>query len=695
MSGVELIMAKTETKDIRNVVLLGHGGDGKTSLVESALYITKAIDRIGKTTEGNTVSDFDAEEIRRGFSLSASLAPTMWKNTKINFIDTPGYLDFEGEVLQAISVADSALIVLDAKSGVEVGTELAWDNASDAKLPKAFFINKSDDKESDFEKVFTELKYKFGTSVCPLIIPSDKDGHFVNLVTMKEMSFDGAGTPSERDMAQNVADFAKKYRDMLLESLAETSEELMEKFFAEEPISVEEAATALHTGLVSGSISPVLCGSALKLWGVSTLLETISSSFPTPLSHVNNKVVEGGEIKEQPIEENGKTSIFVFKTVSDPFVGKMSYFRVMNGELRNDMTLKNIQTDSSERFSHFYMMRGKKQIEVDSLCCGDIGMVPKLANTNTNDTLALDAVKPYAPTVYPESVFTMAVYPKAKGDEDKISSGINKLLEEDSTLKYENNVETKQILISGMGDIHLDVVVSKLKNRYNTAVDLVKPKIAYRETVKKKVQVEGKHKKQSGGSGQYGHVKITFAPGEADGLTFTQSVVGGSVPKNYYPAVEKGLLEAMQKGVLAGYPVVNLAADLYDGSFHPVDSNEISFKLAAILAYKAGLTQANPVLLEPVGMLKVRIPSEMMGDIIGDLNKRRGRILGMNADEKKKGYSIVEAEVPKSEMADYAIVLRASTGGLGKFTYEFVRYEEVPAQNAQKIIAAAQAEAAN
>jgi len=686
-----LDMGKVLTQDIRNIVLLGHGGCGKTSIAEAALYLTKATDRLGKPSDGNTVCDYDPEEIKRGFSLSAAMAPVMWNNTKINFIDTPGYLDFEGEVVQAIRVADSALISVDARGGVEVGTKLAWSNATDADIPKAFFVNKFDDKEANFERIFDELRENFGLSVCPLYIPTSTGSmSFINLITMKQRNFASDGTFTDSDIDSNAMALAEKYRESFLESIAETSDELMEKYFAGEEITKEEASNALKIGFMNGSIAPVICGSAVKLWGIASLLEIAVDSFPTYTSHKCEHAVENGETKEVAIDPDGTTSIFVFKTISDPFVGKMSFFKVMNGELRNDMTLKNLQTENSEKFAHFYVMRGKKQTEVDTLCCGDIGMIPKLANTNTNDTLTNGNALPYTPAVYPESVFTMAVSPKAKGDEDKISQGINKLLEEDNTLKYENNTELKQILISGLGDIHLDVVISKLKTRYNTAVEMSKPKIAYRETIKKKVQVEGKHKKQSGGSGQYGHVKITFAPGEDIGLTFTQSVVGGSVPKNYYPAVEKGLTEAMQKGVLAGFPVVNLAADLFDGSYHPVDSNEISFKLAAILAYKAGLAQAQPVILEPVGLLKVKIPTDMMGDVIGDINKRRGRILGMNADESKKGYSIVEAEVPKSEMLDYAIIMRAISGGLGRYTFEFARYEEVPGNVSQKIIELAQ-----
>ena len=460
----------------------------------------------------------------------------------------------------------------------------------------------------------------------------------------------------------------------------------MEKFFAEEEMTKEEIDKALHDGILSHSIIPVLCGSATKLWGVSTALDIIVDSFPSPVHRAAETVMDGDEKKLVDMKVDGEPSIFVYKTVSDPFVGKMSFFKVMSGTLKKDTMLKNLTTGQTEKIARIYCMRGKKQIEVDSLPCGDLGMTAKLANTNTNDTLsALENALPYKKIKYPESFMQMSIEPLSKGDEDKISTGINRLLEEDMTLKYENNAETKQMLLSGQGDIHLDVVVSKLKNRFGTSVVLNKPKIAYRETIKKTVSVEGKHKKQSGGSGQYGHVKITFSPGEEEGLTFTQSVVGGTVPKGYYPAVEKGLLEAMQKGVLAGYPVVNLKADLYDGSYHPVDSNEISFKLAAKLAYKEGLPKAGPVILEPYGKLCVWVPDAQLGDIMGGVSKARGRVLGMTPTEKK-GEQMVEAEVPMAEMADYTVTLRALTQGRGRFTLYFDHYEEVPAEIAQKII---------
>jgi len=679
-------MAKHNTKSIRNICLLGHGSSGKTSVAEAMLYRTHAIDRLGKTADGNTVSDYDAEEIKRGYSISASLVPVSYKDCKINLIDTPGFLDFVGEALQAVRVADSALIVVDGKSGVEVGTELAWDYATSAGIPKAFFINKFDDPEARFKKVFDSLRDHFGVSVCPITIPmidGDKVTGFLNLVDLRTYVYDSEGNISESPIPEKFQPVAEEYRGMLFESIAQTSDELMEKFFAEEEITYDEAVNAIHEGIINGDIVPVFCGAATKMWGILTVLDTIVDSFPRPTARKVECDVEGNDVA---IETEGDTRLFVFKTIADPFVGKMSFFKVMNGELKSDMTMRNVCSGSTEKMAHIYTMRGKKQTEVDALCCGDIGMIAKLNNTNTNDTLTVgaDDLK-YMQIEYPTPYMTMGVVPTAKGDEDKISLGINKLLEEDLTIKYENNPETKQMLISGLGDIHLDVITSKLKSRFGTSVTLAAPKIAYRETITKTVEVEGKHKKQSGGHGQYGHVKIKFAPGEAEGLTFTESIFGGSVPKNFHPAVEKGLLESMQKGV-AGYPVVNLAANLYDGSYHDVDSSEMSFKLAASLAYKECLRLANPVLLEPVGEMHVTIPESYVGDVMGDLTKRRGRVMGMSPAEKK-GYTIIDAEIPKAETVDYPISLRAMTQGRGSFDFAFVRYEQVPANIAQKIIA--------
>lgn len=684
-------MAMTVTKQIRNVCFLGHGGAGKTSVSEAMLYIAKETDRLGTPVDGNTVCDYDPEEIKRGFTLQTAIAPLMWKDVKINIIDTPGYLDFVGEMVEGVRVADSAVIVVDGKAGIEVGTELAWDRATEAGIPKAFFVNKFDDPECRFNRVFTQLHDAFGVSVCPLMIPmveGDKVTGFIKLIDKKTYIYDKTGAHTEGEIPDGYDEVVEKYRDMLFEAIAGVSDELMEKYFAGTPITYDEAVEAIHEGIIHGSIVPVLCGSAAKMWGIETLMDTVAESFPRCTAKGAEKSKDGEDIA---IDKDGSdTALFVFKTVADPFVGKMTFFKVMTGTLTNQMTLTNLRSGVSERMAHIYTIRGKKQTEVDSLACGDIGMIAKLTGTDTGDTLASNAsMKEYLGLSFPEPFYTKAVVPKAKGDEDKIASGISRLLEEDYTIRFENDAETKQLLISGLGDIHLDVVAAKLKTRYGVTVDMSDPKIAYREAIKKKIDAEGKHKKQSGGHGQYGHVKIHFAPYDGDGLKFTESVVGGSVPKGYFPAVEKGLSESMQKGVLAGFPMTGLAADLYDGSYHDVDSSEMAFKIAANLAYKE-LSDANPVILEPVGELKVCVPGDIVGDIMGDLNKRRGRVNGIDPCEDKKGYQIVSADVPKSEMSDYTVALRAMAQGKGSFTYYFVRYEELPAQLAQKVIAEAQ-----
>ncbi len=684
------------TKSIRNVALLGHSGGGKTTLAESMLYISRLTDRPGTIADGNTVCDYDPEEIKRGYSVSAAMAPMLWNGTKINILDTPGFFDFEGEVRQCVRAADAAIIVVDGKAGIQVGTELAWKMAEDAGIPKAFFINRFDDPEARFYKVFGAIREKYGLTVCPIQIPiidGDTVIGFANLVEMCVYTFEKAtGEYVRSSISDKFKEVCAEYHNILLEAIAQTSDELMDKFFNEQPISREEALEAIHQGIITGDIVPVFCGAAMKNWGIKTFLDTIAESFPRPLARKVEHLADGSEIAIDPAAQ--ETSVFVFKTVADPFVGKMSYFKVMNGELRKDMALRNVRTGATEKFNKIFMLRGKKQVEAECFACGDIGVTAKLVGTNTNDTLTTaQADISYATISYPKPYMTMAITPSAKGDEDKISGGMARLLEEDLTLKYENNPETKQLTVSGLGDIHLDIVVSKLKARFGASVNLAKPKLAYRETIKKSIEVEGKHKKQSGGSGQYGHVKIKFSPGEAEGLTFTESVFGGAVPKNFFPAVEAGLQECMQKGVLAGYPMVHLAANLYDGSYHDVDSNEISFKLAAAIAYREGLPKAAPVLLEPVGALKVYIPDTYVGDIMGDLNKRRGKVMGIEPAEDGSDTQVVIAEAPFAEMTDYVIALRAATQGRGRFDYEFIRYDEVPANMAEKIIAEAKKDA--
>lgn len=677
-------MAKIETKNIRNIALLGHGGSGKTSLAEAMLYLTGETDRLGNIPAGNTVCDYDPEEISRKISVSAAIAPMMWKDIKINVIDTPGYLDFAGEVVQALRIADSAIITVDGKAGIEVGTELAWDYVIGAGLPHAFFINKFDDNDARFGRVLDSLHDTFGKNVCPLTIPMVRGGEVVGAIDLIDQTahvFDANGRHSVEMIPEESREATEKYRDMLMEAVASTNEDLMMKYFEGEEITHMEAVNAVHEGIIHGDIVPVFCGAATKLWGVWSMLDKITESFPRHTAKKQETLEDGGKMDITP---EGEPAIFVFKTVADPFVGKMSFFKVMNGSVRRDMTLRNNTTGDNEKLSHIYTVRGKKQTEVEELACGDIGMVAKLNNTNTNDTLTWNKSFAYRKIVFPKPYYVKGMTPASKGDEGKISQSIAKMVEEDYTLKFENNPETKQLLIYGLGEVHLAVLAARLKSRFGLNIRYDTPKIAYREKITKSVDVEGKHKKQNGGSGQYGHVKMRFAPGEDEGLTFTVSVVGGTVPKNFYPAVEKGIQDAMQKGI-AGFPMTHLAADLYDGSYHAVDSDEISFKTAASLAYKKMLEQAGPVILEPVGDLRVTIPDSLVGDVMGDLNKRRGSVMGMEP-AAHKGYTTIQATAPKVELLDYPIVLRAMTQGRGSFEFEVTGYDTVPANLAAKII---------
>ena len=676
-------MATFDTKSLRNVALLGHGGCGKTSIAEAMLYLTGGTDRLGKTADGNTVCDYDPEEVKRGFSISASLAPIAWKNMKINIFDTPGYLDFVGEVHQSLRVADSALICVDAKAGVEVGTELAWDYATAAGLPKAFFINKCEDNDADFEKVFNELHDNFGNTLCPVFVPV-KHGDkvtMIDLVEMKAFDYDAKGKRSEIPMTDDLKDIASNYKEAFNEAVAGTSDDLMMKYFDGEEITKEEAAEALHQGIFEGTITPVYCGSAVNMWGVIAILDAIVESFPR---HTAKKVEKSTEGEDIEIDTAGSTSLFVFKTVADPFVGKMSFFKVMNGTLKKDMTLKNLTNGTSEKMAHIYTVKGKTQTEVEELACGDIGMIAKLANTNTNDTLADGSDVAYAKITYPTPYMSQAMVPATAKDESKISQSMASMLAEDLTLKYVTDPETHQMVLSGIGDMHLAVLSAKLKARYGVTINLETPKIPYREKITKTVDIHARHKKQNGGSGQFGDVWIKFGPGEDPGLTFTVSVVGGVVPKNFNPAVEKGILEGMVKGV-AGFPMTYLAADLHDGSYHPVDSDEMSFKTAAIMAYKQCLEQAAPVLMEPVGDLDITVPEDLVGDVMGDLNKRRGSIMGMDP-AAKKGYTVVHATAPKSELVDYPIALRAMSQGRGSFEFNVTDYAVVPGNISAKIV---------
>lgn len=685
-------MKDYSAEKIRNVCLLGHGGAGKTTLAEAMLFITGATDRFGSVVDGNTVMDFDAEEVKRKISISTSLAPVEWKGMKINMIDTPGYFDFAGEMLEGLAVADGAAILVGAKDGLQVGTEKAWNAVEEKKLPRMFVVSKLDEEHSDFSKVFEQLKDKFGKSVIALQLPLIENGKvtgIVNVPKMKVVTFNGKEYV-EKDIPANIKDEIEAYREGIFEAVAETSEDLMEKYFSGEPFTDEEVAQGIKQGVKAGEITPVLCTTSVQKLGVRLFLDAILDFIPA--HHEKGTVTARNAANNEPVtlktNDAEALAVRVFKTIVDPFVGKISYLKVISGTLTSDSSVYNPKKDRMEKIGSLFVMKGKQQLNVTKLACGDIGAVAKLTVTATNDTLC-SKEKPVLldDIVFPEPMLGMAVVPKAKGDEDKISNGLQRLLEEDPTFKMELNAETKQTLIYGLGDQHLDVITSKLKNKFKVDVDLIDPKTPYRETIRKKVKVEGKHKKQSGGHGQFADVWIEFEPGESEDLIFEEKIFGGAVPKQYFPAVEKGLRESMQKGVLAGYPVVNLKATLVDGKYHEVDSSEMAFKIAANLAYKEGMKQANPVLLEPICHVEVIVPDSYMGDIIGDLNKRRGRVLGMNPHGH--GLQQVVAEVPQAEMHRYATDLRSLTQGRGSYTMRFERYEEAPPNVAEKVIAEA------
>ena len=686
-------MAYTLDK-IRNVCVLGHGGDGKTSLIESLLFMTGGTDRLGNTADGNTVTDYDAEEIKRQFSIQLSLAPVEFKGNIINLIDTPGYFDFEGEVAQGMRVADSGIIVVSAKNGCAVGTEKAWKAVQKQKLPTFFYISKVDEENADYEKAYESLREAFGHSVMPFVIPlfddNGKAEGVVNLLSEVFYKSEG-GKITEHEVPENKKEKVARLRGNLIESVAESSEEMLDKYFAGETFTNEEIIAGLRQGVLNGDIAPVICGSAYTGLGTMDLLRAIINYAPSPNEVRTEKgLAEDGSEVELHYDPSGPTVLFVFKTVADQY-GRFSYFKVMNGDLTPDMTLVNSRTGASEKMGHIYIVKGKKNKEVDKIGCGDIGAVSKLADTATGDTLCASGVNVKLHGIdFAEPCYSRAIAPKVKGGEEKIATGIARLRDEDPAFTFVNNAETKQMVISGAGDIHIDVICSKLKNKFGVEVELSAPKVPYREKIRKKVSVEGKHKKQSGGHGQYGHVKMDFEPlyDSDEDFVFEETVFGGSVPKNFHPAVEKGIREAMVHGVLAGYPMVALKATLTDGSYHDVDSNELSFKTAARLAYKAGIPLATPVILEPVSSMKVYVPDSYMGDVIGDLNKRRGRIMGMNPVEG--GMQEIEAECPTAEIADYAITLRSMTQGRGSFTSKFVRYEEAPPAVQEEVIANSQ-----
>ncbi len=681
-------MKDYRTEKLHNVAMIGHGGDGKTTLTEAMLFAAGAIERMGKTADGTTTTDYDPEEIKRTISISAALAPFEWEDKKITLIDLPGYFDFAGELTGPLKIADCAMIVMSAVSGMAVGTEKAHKLCTKGHVPHMIVINQMDRENANYDKCLAQLTEKYGSNIAPIIVPIIEKGAFVgyaNVLTGKAYSGSGK-TFKEIPVSADVQSHIESLKDAVYEAAAGADDELMEKFFEEGELSDEEVNRGLRIGIADATIVPVVCASAVTGVGISAVMDTIINIMPNSVGKeykgVNPKT---GEAEVRKALESEPFSAQVFKTVADPFVGKLSMIKVFSGKLTGDMTLYNPNVDKNEKAGTVYTMLGKKQTAVDKLIAGDIGALAKLANTATGHTLC-DSAKPiqYDTIHFPAPVISLAVVAKKQGDEDKIATGLNKLMEEDPTFTVEKTADTKEMVISGQGEAHLDVLIRKLESKFKAEAMLVDPKIPYRETIRKAIKAEGRHKKQSGGHGQYGHCWIEFEPiyDSDQDFEFVDKVVGGVVPRSFIPAVEKGLRENLPKGIIAGYPIVNLRATLYDGSYHAVDSSEMAFKIAARLALKK-CVDASPVLLEPVYQAKIVVPDEYMGDIIGDMNRRRGRIMGMNQVED--GQEVV-AEVPLSEMFKYATDLRSMTQARGSFSMEFVRYEEVPANVAQKII---------
>lgn len=690
-------MKAYSTKDIRNVVLLGHGGAGKTTIVEALAYISGITTRPGKVTDGNTISDFDKEEQKRKISLSTSVVPIEFKgeksDIKINFLDTPGSFDFVGEVEEAVSVADAAVIVVNCKSGIEPGTRKAWELCEKYHLPRMFFVTNMDDDDASFRTLTIKLNTEFGRSISPLQIPIREDGKFVgyvNVIKMKGRKYTSASNKVEVPVPDYVEKQLETARASLMEAVAETSDELMERYFAGEEFTADEIYDALKENVHKCTITPVAMGSGLNCQGMNYLLQCIEKYFPSPDQRecIGTDLATGERFTAVP-NADASASALIWKTIVDPFIGKYSLFKVVTGELSSDSLLYNTVKEQEEKIGKVYIMSGKDVTEVTRLTAGDIGALAKLTVTQTGDTLVAQRNAPIAykmadidaPYAY------MAYAPLTKGDDDKVAAGLSKLLEEDKTLKLVNDTENRQSLIYGIGDQQLDVVKSKLADRYKVNIELSKPKFAYRETILKRVEVRGKHKKQSGGHGQYGDVLMVFEPSGDTTVPyiFEEKIFGGSVPKNYFPAVEKGIQECVLKGPMAGYPVVGIKATLTDGSYHPVDSSEMAFKLAATLAFKEGFMKASPVILEPIAALKVTVPDAYTGDVMGDLNRRRGRVLGMNSNHH--GKQTIEAEIPMSELYGYGTDLRSMTGGIGAYEYELVRYEQAPSDIQAAVIA--------
>ena len=680
--------------EVRNVVVLGHSGAGKSSVIEACLYFTKAIERYGKNNDGTTVLNFDPEEGKRGTSVYCHIAPVEWKDKKINFIDTPGYMDYAGEEATGLMMGDNALIVVNAKEGIEAGTERAWREAvSKQKIPTIFFVNKMDVENANFDTVYTSIRDKFGKSVIPFEVPIIENGVVVgsvNILRRKAWYYNDRNTAKEVPSA--LIGEVERYYNEIAEAIAMTDDELMEKFFSGETFDEHELAKGLRIGVRSGDIRPVYCGSAENQTGIERLLDLITEYFPSyaEKGRIQAETLKGDTI-DMETNENEALSAFVFKTIVDPFVGKVSYLKVMSGVLNSDSQVYNSKKDVTEKINQIYVINGKYQIGVGKLFTGDIGAVVKLQATETNDTLCTRSrVIKYPDIEYPHPMLGYAIHPKTKADEDKLSSGIHNLMLEDHTIKLVNNEETHEQVLYGVGDQHIDLILSKLKSKYKVEVTTEKPTVQYRETISAKAEAQGKYKKQNGGAGQYGDVWVRFEPTDSDDMVFAEEVFGGAVPKQYFPPVEQGLRDCMNKGVLAGYKVVGVKATLYDGSYHPVDSKEVAFKEAARLAYNAAMPNAKPVLLEPIGKVVVTAPEDYTGTLMGDFTKRRGIILDMNTDED--GLQVIRAEVPMAEMLTYATELRSMTQGRGSYELAFDRYEAAPHDVAQKVIDARKSE---
>lgn len=688
-------MKKFDSTKIKNIAIAGHAGSGKTSLFEALLYKSGCTDRLGKIYDGNTISDFNSEEIKRQCSIYTTLANFERDEYKINLIDTPGLFDYASEKIEGIYASNTVMITVSGKSGVKVGTHKAYDDAVGMKKPRMFVVTKLDDDNANFNNVLTQLKAEFGPTVCPVVVPVIADRKivsYVNLIEMKAYTYDDKGNAVETDMPTAEVSEKMDYRidgliEAVSEAVAETDEALFEKFFSGEPFTQKELVDGIHKGMNEGIITPVTCVSSTTLAGVDMLLKEISLLVPT-ISEKAKKTAEtsDGDIIEIECDENKPLTAFVFKTLADPFVGKMSFLKIESGKISSGKEVINATTGATEKIGKLMYLFGKKQQDAGEAVAGDIVIASKL-NCNTNDTICDSSrVVKLDKIVFPQPCYSVAVRAKAQGDESKIGGAIARILEEDLTVSYALDDSTKELILSGLGEQHISSILAKLKNDFGANIETSVPKISYRETIKKKVKVQGKHKKQSGGHGQYGDVWIEFEPCISDELVFDEKVFGGSVPKNYFPAVEKGLQDSVKKGVLAGFPVVGIKAILVDGSYHPVDSSEMAFKMAASIAFKEGLRQAEPVLLEPIGALNVFVPDDNTGDIMGELNKRRGRVLGMNPAEKR-GMTEVIAEVPMAEMQDFALLLRQVTQGRGDFAFKKVRYEQLPLQFVADVIA--------